>query len=78
MQKQVLIKKIIDLDTMWHKKHKGSLIENVYIGETELTDIQEVKNKLLIALKLKEEIGIDAETEKQMEEIVNEIIKLYS
>ena len=68
-----LIKQIKALDKKWYLKNKGSLLEGVYIGEEELTDLEEVKRSLQNALELKEEIGINADFENEIKEILKQL-----
>ena len=73
MTKQQLIKQIKELDKSWYEENKGSLLENVYIGEEELTDLQEVKRSLQNALDLKEEIRVSLGLENEIKKLVNQL-----
>lgn len=68
-----LIKQIQELDKRWYLENKGSLLEGVYIGEEELTDLEEVKTSLENALSLKNEIGLNADFENEIKEILKQL-----
>ena len=75
MKKENLITELKCLDNEWYDTHKGSLLENVYVGEVEYTDFQEVARSLQNALDLKEEIELEEYFETKIIDLLSLIEK---